>query len=49
MCGLLSEPAAGIQGCVRACVCMCTCVTVDENLSDISRLAMSSPSREASL
>lgn len=45
MCGLFSEPAAGIQGCVYVCVC----VIVDENLSDVSKLAMSSQSREASL
>ncbi len=47
VCGLFIEPAADIQGYV--CVCMCVCVIVEENLSDISKLAMSSQSRGASL
>ena len=42
VCGLFSEPAAGIQGFVCVCVCVCVCVIVEENLSDISKLAMSS-------
>lgn len=43
VCGLVGEPAAGIQGCV------CVYVIVDENLPDINKLAMSSQCRESSV